>query len=231
MFADFRRHSPKLFLAVRIFLTPNIGGPARPRYAAKLGSGQSFTTRTQVPNHPGGSKSTEVALNYHARQNWALEELHQLRQAERVRRHRAYEQFKARRAPEELRNKWREAKAAQRAAVRAARVEAAERKRRDEELAAKEAALAAEAERERKSWEPIAGSGSEIELQILQIPPNPRMVVRQYWAEGEERRCVVRAGRNANFRTGMKLLVKRPAVGADIEPWKYDGSLPRRPGH
>jgi hypothetical protein len=38
-------------------------------------------------------------------------------------------------------------------------------------------------------------------------------------------------GRNANFKPGMKLLVKRPAVGADIEPWKYDGSLPRRPGH
>jgi hypothetical protein len=41
---------------------------------------------------------------------------------------------------------------------------------------------------------------------------------------------MVRVGRNANFRRGMKLLVKRPAVGAEAKPWAYDGSLPRRPG-
>ena len=164
-------------------------------------------------------------------QNWALEELHQLRQAERVKSHRAYEQFKARRVPEELRTKWREAKAAQRAAARALRAEAEERTRRDEELAAKAAALAAEAERERSSREPIGENGNEIELEIVRIPLNPKMVVCRYRAVSEERRCVVRVGRNANFRPGMKLLVKRPAVGTDIEPWKYDGSLPRRPGH
>src|SRR6266481_2739826 len=35
-------------------------------------------------------------------QNWALEELHQLRQAERVRSQLAYQRFKARRTPEGL---------------------------------------------------------------------------------------------------------------------------------
>src|SRR6266436_6629687 len=42
-------------------------------------------------------------------ENWALEELQQLRQAERARNHLAYERFKARRTPERLRAKWREA--------------------------------------------------------------------------------------------------------------------------
>src|ERR1700747_1791725 len=92
--------------------------------------------------------------------NWALEELHQLRQIERERSHRADEQFKARRSPEAVRAKWREAKRAQRAVVAVARAEAEERKRRDEEAAAKAAAIAAEVERERKAREPIAESGT-----------------------------------------------------------------------
>ena len=33
-----------------------------------------------------------------------------------------------------------------------------------------------------------------------------------------------------NRHGGMKLLVKRPANGAEAEPWGYDGLLPRRPG-
>jgi hypothetical protein len=164
-------------------------------------------------------------------QNWALEELQQLRQAERVKNHLAYERFKARRTPEGLRLKWREAKAAQRATAAAARAEANERKRRTEELAAKAAALAAEAERERKSREPIAASGNEIELEILRIPPNPRMVICAYWAVSGERQCMVRVGRNSNFRRGMKLVVKRPFNVTEAQPWTYDGSLPRRPGH
>ena len=164
-------------------------------------------------------------------QNWALEELQHLRQAERVKNHLAYQRFKAKRTPEGIRAKWREAKAAQRAAAAAAHAGAEERKRRDEELAAKTAALAAEAERERMSRDPITESGNEIELEILRIPPNPRMVICQYRAVSGERRCVVRVGWNKNFRAGMRLAVKRPANGAEAEPWAYDGSLPRRPGH
>jgi hypothetical protein len=165
-----------------------------------------------------------------AGQNWALEELQQARQAERVRNHIAYERFKARRTPEAVRAKWREAKRAQRAAVAAAKAEAEERKRIDQELAAKATALAAEAERERKSRGPLAENGNEIELQIVRIPPNPRMVICLYWAVSGERQCMVRVGRNANFKPGMKLAVKRPAAGAEAEPWAYDGLLPRRPG-
>jgi hypothetical protein len=163
-------------------------------------------------------------------QNWALEELQQLRQAERVKNHLAYQRYKSRRTLEGIRAKWREAKAAQRAAVAAAKAEAEERKRRTEELAAKAAAVAAEAELERKSREPLAESGTEIELEIVRIPPNPRMVICAYRAVSGERQCIVRVGRNANFRRGMKLLVKRPANGAEAEPWAYDGLLPRRPG-
>jgi hypothetical protein len=163
-------------------------------------------------------------------QNWALEELQQLRQAERIKSRLAYQRFKARRTPEGLRLKWREAKAAQRFAAAAA-AEAEEQKRRSEELAAKAAALAAEAERERKARAPVAEGGNEIELKIVRIPPNPRMVICAYRAVSGERRCMVRVGRNANFRPGMKLLVKRPANGMEAEPWTYDGLLPRRPGH
>jgi hypothetical protein len=78
----------------------------------------------------------------------------------------------------------------------------------------------------------VLGSGSAplIELEILRIPANPRLVICRYWIFGEERRCLVRVGRNANFRRGMKLLVKRPANGTQAEPWAYDGLLPRRSG-
>jgi len=96
--------------------------------------------------------------------------------------------------------------------------------------AAKAAALAAEAERERKAREPIAENGTEIELEIVRIPPNPRMVICRYRATSGERRCLVRVGRNANFRRGMKLLVKIPANGTEAQPWGYDGLMPRRSG-
>jgi hypothetical protein len=154
-----------------------------------------------------------------------------LRQAERVKNHLAYQRFKARRTPEGLRGKWREAKAAQRAAAAAARAEAEGRSRRDEELAAKAAALAADAERERKSREPLAESGNKVELEIVRIPANPRLLICAYLTVSGERRCIVRVGLNANFRRGMKLVVKRPVNGAEAEPWAYDGSTPRRPGH
>jgi hypothetical protein len=163
-------------------------------------------------------------------ENWALAELQQVRRAERERSHLAYQQFKARRTPEAVRAKWRDDKRAQRAAAAAARAEAEERRQRDEELAAKAAALAAEAQRERRSRQAIPESGNKIKLEIVRIPPNPRMVICAYQAVSGERRCMVRVGRNGHFKPGMKLLVKRPAAGAETEPWAYDGLLPRRPG-
>jgi len=119
---------------------------------------------------------------------------------------------------------------AQRAAAAVAQAEAEERKRKTEELVAKAAALAAEAERERKSREPVAESANEMELEILRIPCNPRMLICTYRVVSGERQCIVRVGRNANFKRGMKLLVKRPAARAEAEPWAYDGLLPLRPG-
>jgi hypothetical protein len=77
-----------------------------------------------------------------------------------------------------------------------------------------------------------ASEGAEkVEMKVLRICPNPRLVECSYVEEGVERRALIRVGRNANFRPGMKLVVKRPANGAEAEPWAYDGSMPRRPGH
>jgi hypothetical protein len=138
--------------------------------------------RKLIHRSPKFWKQRKAELEELARQgqNWALEELQQLRRVERVKNHMTYEQYKARRTPEGLRAKWREAKAAQRAAAADAQKEAEERKRIDEELAEKAAALAAEVERERKSREPVAATGNEIELEILRIPANPRMLICEY---------------------------------------------------
>lgn len=91
-----------------------------------------------------------------------------------------------------------EAKATQRAIAAVARAEAEERERRDEELAAKAAALAAEVERETKARAPLAESGTEMELAIVRIPPNPRMLICRYRSVSGERACLVRVSRNAN---------------------------------
>ena len=133
-----------------------------------------------------------------------------------------------------MRAKWREAKAAQRTAAAAtAHAEAEEQERKSEELAAeKAAALAAEAERERKSREPLAASGNEIELEVVRLALNPRMVICAYRTGGEEVRCLVRVGRNGHFVRGMKLSVQEPKdPSARSEPWPYAGPLPRRRGH
>ena len=164
-------------------------------------------------------------------QNWALEELEQLRRAEQRKNRESYQRFKLRRSPEALRAKWRTAKAAQRTAAATAQAEAEERKRRDEEVAAKAAALAAEAERERKTRQPVANSGTEVELEILRIPPNPRLLICRYWVLGEEQRCMVRIRRNSNFVPRMKFWLAEPSDPLTrIRPWPYAGQLPRRRG-
>src|SRR5262245_61140725 len=81
-------------------------------------------------------------------ENWALQELEDLRRAERAKNKAAYERFKARRRTEVLRMKWRTAKAALRTTKAEAEAEAKIRQREAEELAAKAAAAAANAERE-----------------------------------------------------------------------------------
>ena len=82
-------------------------------------------------------------------QNWALEELEQLRRAEQRKNREAYQRFKARRSTEALRTKWRTAKVALRAAKAEAEAEAKRRQCAAQELAVKAATTAAaNAERE-----------------------------------------------------------------------------------
>ncbi len=69
-----------------------------------------------------------------------------------------------------------------------------------------------------------------VEVEVMRIAPNPRLLVCRYWVFKEERRALIRVHRNENFKPGMKLLVKRPAAGTEAEPWAYDGLLPRHPG-
>jgi hypothetical protein len=75
------------------------------------------------------------------------------------------------------------------------------------------------------------GSASLVELEVLRVPANPRLVICRYWILEEERRCMVRVGRNGNFVRGMKLSVQEPSdPSAQSEPWQYTGPLPRRRG-
>ena len=180
-------------------------------------------------------------------QNWALEELEQLRRAEQRKNREAYQRFKARRSPEALRTKWRAAKVALRAAKAEAEAEAKRLQREAEELAVKAATTAAangerearivgpERNLERPSQpveDPAAAHVEEeplereaVKVKILRICANPRLVLCGYQDEGFERRVLVRVGRNGNFVRGMELKALRPE--RETEPWLYQGRLPR----
>ena len=69
---------------------------------------------------------------------------------------------------------------------------------------------------------------AEVNVKILRICANPRLVLCGYQDEGFERRVLVRVGRNMNFMPGMELKAIRPA--RDTEPWEYQGKLPRLRG-
>jgi hypothetical protein len=70
-----------------------------------------------------------------------------------------------------------------------------------------------------------------VELEVLRIPPNPRLVICRYRACGEERRCMVNVGRNSNFVPRMKLWLAEPSDPLTrVRPWPYAGPLPRRKG-
>ena len=87
--------------------------------------------------------------------------------------------------------------------------------------------------REVQREEEISASANAplVELEGLRIPANPRMILCRYWAGNEERRCMVRVGRNGNFARGMKLRLQEPSdPSTQSEPWLYTGPLPRRRG-
>src|SRR5258708_1599260 len=92
--------------------------------------------------------------------------------------------------------------------------------------------LATVESREVQREEEISASASVpvVEVEVVRVPANPRLLICRYWISGEERRALIRVHRNKNFKPGMKLSVKRPANGTEAEPWGYDGLLPRRPG-
>jgi hypothetical protein len=69
---------------------------------------------------------------------------------------------------------------------------------------------------------------AEVNVKILRICANPRLVLCVYQDGGLEHRVLVRVGRNANFVPGMELKAIRPA--RDTEPWEYQGKLPRLRG-
>ena len=77
-----------------------------------------------------------------------------------------------------------------------------------------------------------SASGPLVELEVLRIPPNPRLVICRYWVWGEERRCMVCVGRNSNFVPRMKFWLAEPSDPlARVRPWPYTGRLPKRRGH
>jgi hypothetical protein len=45
---------------------------------------------------------------------------------------------------------------------------------------------------QKKEENSAAGSAPLVELEVVRIPPNPRLVICRYWVCGEERRCMVR---------------------------------------
>ena len=76
-----------------------------------------------------------------------------------------------------------------------------------------------------------SASAPLIEVEVLRIPPNPRLVICRYWVLGEERRCTVWVGRNSKFVPRMKFWLAEPSDPlARARPWAYAGPLPRRKG-
>ena len=70
-----------------------------------------------------------------------------------------------------------------------------------------------------------------VELEVLRIPGNPRLVICRYYVSGEQRRCMVRVGRNYNFVPRMKFWLMEPSDPISrARPWPYAGPLPRRKG-
>jgi hypothetical protein len=77
-----------------------------------------------------------------------------------------------------------------------------------------------------------SGSAPLVELEVLRIPPNPRLVIARYQVCGEERRCMVNVGRNSNFVPKMKFRLPEPSDPTALsKPWPFaPNRLPRRRG-
>ena len=85
---------------------------------------------------------------------------------------------------------------------------------------------------QKKEESSAGGSAPLVEVEVLRIPPNPRLVICRYWVFGEERRCMVRVGRNSNFVPRLKFWLPEPSDPvARIRPWPFaPNRLPKRRG-
>jgi len=162
-------------------------------------------------------------------ENWALQELEDLRRLEREKNKAAYERFKARRRPEVLRTKWRTAKAEQRATKAEAEAEIKRRQCEAEEAARGAATAVASAEPERNADQ--ATNGTVREVEVIRGAANPKLILCRFWQDGKEQRCLVNVRRNGNFLPRMTLRLMEPSDSiARFSPWPYAGPLPRRRG-
>ena len=153
---------------------------------------------------------------------------------ERTKSRSAYERFKAKRTPKQMRKKWSRAKAEQRAAKASAEAEAEVKRRRleIEKLEAKAAAAAAEeTERQRRREEKLARKRTLRQVKIIRRAANPKLLVCAYNDRGQECRCLVDVRKNRDFLPGMSIKAWEPwdqVVRND--PWLHAGSLPWRRG-
>jgi hypothetical protein len=74
----------------------------------------------------------------------------------------------------------------------------------------------------------VTNEHEEVQVKVLRVCANPRLVLCGYQHEGLERRVLVRVGRNGNFVRGMELKAIRPARESEL--WGYQGKLPRLRG-
>lgn len=74
--------------------------------------------------------------------------------------------------------------------------------------------------------EPSPLERPEIELEIVRVGPNPRVLQCQYKLLADTIKINVWVKKNANFKRGMKLVMAEQP-GAE---WKWEGVLPRHPG-
>ena len=70
------------------------------------------------------------------------------------------------------------------------------------------------------------GGGKAVELEVVRVAANPRVLVCWYEEGGERRECLVKVRSNAKFRRGMRFEMAGPGEGEGKE-WEYVGVLPR----
>ena len=70
-----------------------------------------------------------------------------------------------------------------------------------------------------------------VEVEVVKLCLNPRLVMARYKEGTVERVIRVRVGVNRNYRPRMKLVLERPVDWESrVLPWEYRGRRPRLPG-